>query len=505
MEESEKNIRNDIIQKFCQTIVWIDDDIHLNEGLSDTSLFGIKYKEFTDQGLLCHLMGFPTVKAEADMYADRPDVDMAVRACIKLSHQSDIVIVDWKLGSKDSSAFAEKIIMSLLGKTQGFRFIVILTKADLNDEDIKNLDDSFASFGKDGDLWKNTQGQFLLNLKKEEGEGSFEKTPLFPRICNALLMAYPDYLHLAALEIAGRIKDFSPHWLAAIPANTDMGILVERGNTLKNVSWNEELQECVNANLLEDLSSIVLAKRLEILNPEELIPSKSSCYDKLAKFDTTENTLLQAIGALKQCVDSTLPNGESPTVDSSNALSKKHYETMSDNRNNNDIKFFVESIEAFAEFCDKQSGSVLEKHAICPGAVYEGLIEGNQSIAVCITSACDCLRSGSFLFLIGNPMPVKEETGFPDYKQLRNQKGGKTVLRINSKSYIFSSQAEAVLVKKREEIKTATENKSAKMVGIIRQDILNRLIGRYMSHTQRYGVNQPDIVRKLREEGALDE
>ena len=77
-------------------------------------------------------------------------------------------------------------------------------------------------------------------------------------------------------------------------------------------------------------------------------------------------------------------------------------------------------------------------------------------------------------------------------------KGRKTVLRINGVSYVFKSSADSVLTKKRSEIETL------QVQAIVRQDALNRLIGRYMSHTQRYGVNQPDIVRKLRDEGELD-
>ena len=87
----------------------------------------------------------------------------------------------------------------------------------------------------------------------------------------------------------------------------------------------------------------------------------------------------------------------------------------------------------------------------------------------------------------------------PNYKALRSEKGGKTVLRIKGKSYIFHGAAHAVLVKPREALE------HCKVLGVVRQDLLNRLVSRFMSQTQRFAVNQPYLVRKLREEGGLDE
>ena len=102
--------------------------------------------------------------------------------------------------------------------------------------------------------------------------------------------------------------------------------------------------------------------------------------------------------------------------------------------------------------------------------------------------------------MIGEPIPVKDSSGVtvPDYKALRKIKGGKTVLRINGISYVFKSSAESVLKRKRSDIE------SLKIQALVRQDVLNRLIGRYMSHTQRFGVNQPDIVRAIRDEGGFE-
>lgn len=485
MTDQVKGIRNEVIHKFCRTVLWIDDEIHLDTGLSSVGtnpLFKNKFDEFTRSKLLCHMMGFPEVRSGTDPFAPQQKVSEVLSSCVSLALQSDVVIVDWMLGSADSSEYAEKIIRELLGKDKGHRIIVVLSQHEPAESSLEGL--SFES--ETETLWKNGEGQFLLSLRKDE----FKNANLFEEICKALLTAYPDYLHLAALEIAGRIKDVTPQWLSRIPASADVGVLVERGNTFDEKSWNDGIQECIATNLLEDLSCVARIRKLDTLSAEALKPSNSDGCEGLVAFTASDPNLQQAVSALKECVKD----------DSPQPFKKGNYEIVSDNRGNRDVMHLVEGVEAFAEFCEKRSGHDWEGYSVCPGAVYEGLADGAQSIAVCITSGCDCLRADYLLFLIGEPMPVKDVSGVkvPDYKELRKIKGGKTALRINGVSYVFKSSADSVLTKKRSDIE------SVKIQAIVRQDILNRLIGRYMSHTQRFGVNQPDIVRVLRDEGGLD-
>ena len=499
MEETVKNIRNDIIQKFCRTIVWIDDDIHLNTGLV-TSLFWEKYKEFTVQGLVCHLMEFPAVRSEVDPYPDTTEVEKIIESCIKLTHQSDIVIVDWMLGSTDSSAFAIKIINSLLGKKQGFRFIVILTQVDLNDENITNLDNSFSPLGQDGDLWKNANGQFLLSLKKSD----FETTHLFNRISSALFMAYPDYLHLAALEITGRIKEFTPQWLANIPSNTDLGVLVERANTFTEdqITWRNELQNCITSNLLEDLSTIILHNDLTSFNNNLLMPTNSLPKITIPQVDSIKDTF----SCLNKCLDNDKPQG----------LSSKVYKKILKEKSNPEISQLINSIESFTEFCEVKSGEYSD-YPVCPGAIfpYKSNIVcpadpfdadnsiAPQAIAVCISGGCDCLRSQTLLFLIGVGLVDKEDPEesktWIEVIEDKKLKGGKSILRFRGQAYVFSSQPSSLFWKRREELN------SIYPIGILRNDIVNRLTSRFMTHIRRVGVNQPSISRSLRGEGGFDE
>ena len=491
MNEDVKTIRNNIVRKFCRTVLWIDDEIHLDQGLAakgTPALFQNKLDEFTRSGLLCHMMGFPATMPGSDPYASDAEVEVVLNSCKALALQSDIVIVDWMLGTTDSSEYAENIVKHIVGKDKGFRFIVVLSQKTPDDSEFTKIDSSFKCDDANI-LWKNESGQFLLSLRKDE----FLDKNLFDNICQALSTAYSDYLHLAAIEIANRIKDITPRWLSDIPSGADIGVLVERGNTYDDAgSWNDEIQECIAINLLEDLSCVVRAKKLCALNAETLKPSNYAEYDRLVALNPSAPVALtQAINALKECVKD----------DSPNSFSKGHYETMSDNRANSEAKSLVESIETFAEFCEKRSVRDWTDYGPCPGAAYEGLVaESPAAIAVCITSGCDCLRADTLLFLIGEPMPSKSlsEVTIPDYKNLRRMRGGKTVLRINGVSYVFKSSACSVLTKRRSDIE------KLQVQAIVRQDALNRLIGRYMSHTQRYGVNQPEIVRTLRDEGGLD-
>lgn len=492
MSEEINAIRNKVVQKFCRTVLWIDDEIHLDQGLAaegTSPLFKDKFEEFTKSGLLCHMMGFPETRSGSDPYASQSEVNEVLQSCVSLALQSDIVIVDWMLGSTDSSEHAERIIKQVVGKDKGFRFIVVLSnKDDFSDSTFVEFDPPFSKSDDFDDLWKNEYGQFLLNLRKDE----FKDKNLFDTICNALLKVYPDYLHLAALEIAGRIKEQVPRWLSNIPSGADLGMLIERGNTFQSDpdSWNTELQEGITENLLEDLSLTIQGQDLETLNPVMLTHLATEWSGTLSNVSAA-TAFQDAFNALKKCVDASSPQ----------KFSKGHYQKLSDCRSDDKVKVLVKSIETYAEFYDIRSCHDLFRQRVCPGCIYEGLDGDSTSIAVCITAGCDCLRSDSLLFLIGKPIPTVNlnRVMVPDYSKLRGMKGKKTVLRFNGVSYVFTSTAKSILAKEKYEISPSN------IKGVVRRDILNRLIGRYMSHTQRFGVNQPTIVRDLRGEGGTDE
>lgn len=482
MTEEARKMRNEIVRRFCRTILWIDDEINLDKGLvapDANSLFKCKFDEFTRAGLLCHMLGFPEVRQGRDPYVAQEEVEGSVNTCIALATQADVFIVDWMLGGTDSSEYAERIIKKLVGDDKGFRFIVVLSKTDPPPASLMSL--SFSAV--EDTLWKNKFGQFLLSLRKDE----FENVNLFDRICLALNKIYPDYLHVAALEIAGRIKELSPRWLSSIPVNTDLGLLLERGNTFQDESWRDNLQECVASNLLEDLRAVILRENLVSLQEDALRPSSNHLVDLPEKDGEIQNALC----GLKTCLRDDKPVPFPPK------LFKKLLKEKSDSK----IAGLLDGIEKFTEFCEVQSMVVGASHP-APGAVYAGMSPNEGDIAVCISGGCDCLRSPSLLFLIGSCLRDVASDGAKTWPEILDDKkihGGKTILRFGGQVYLFLSSASSLISKNKAEVSAMTP------LGFFRRDIVNRLASRFMTHIRRVGVNQPYISRDLRGEKKLDE
>ena len=480
MDEHVKEARKEIIRKFCRTILWIDDEIHIGETLSGSDsgdktpkLFVDKLSEFEQNGLLCHLKGFPQSTGKDDFYDN--SADGVSHQCVKLARQSDVVIIDWMLGSVDSSDHAEKIVKELLGRDKGFRFIVILSKNAPSDTAYTDLDCSFKAISDTGCLWRNDFGQFLLSLRKDE----FASANLFDTICDAFADAYPDYLHLAAIEITGRIRDAVPQWFAAITSNADLGILVERGNTMtEDGQWRDDLQDCIASNLMDDLGTVVLSPEFASLSDDMLKPSNNP----LVKFPERDGDLKNGLDSLKACVKDEKPD----------KLSVKNYKKLFPGRSDSEIKLLVEGIESFTEFCERRS-CLPAGGAPTPGSVYVDMVEDAGDIAVCISGGCDCVRSQSLMFLVGKELTGKSEPWYA-VKADKSYKGGKTILRFGGKAYVFCAQASSILWRSR------TEVCEKKPVGTFRHDILNRLVSRFMYQIRRVAVNQPTISRNLREE-----
>ena len=484
MDGQVKTLRDEIVRKFCRTVLWIDDEIDLDNGLkhpgTDT-LFRNKFDEFTKSNLLCHLMGFPPARADDDDDGFVGNVQNHVKMCKALALQADIVIVDWMLGGEDSCEFAKDIISTLLDKNKGFRFILILSQAELGESDFKQLDDTFVPIREL--LWRNNKGQFLLSLKKEE----FKNVNLFDEVRSAILASYPDYLHLAALEIAGRIKELSPCWLSSIPTNADVGLLIERGNTFNDVLWRDNLQKCVASNLLEDLRAIISVEKLDSFQEDALKFSNNHSFEIPDK----EEDIRCAICGLKTCIrdDNPVP------------LSPKDFKKLLKMRTDPDVEKLVTGVESFTEFCEVQS---VPKSAclLKPGAVYSGLSSCDTDIAVCISGECDCLRSTSLLFILGNCLvDSNSEDAKSWYEVLDDKKikGGKTILRFGGQAYLFQSSPSSLIVKNKSEVSSLSP------LGMLRGDIVNRLATRFMTHIRRVGVNQPYISQGLRGEKGLDE
>ena len=481
-------IRKDIVRKFCRTVLWIDDEIFLDKGLDQCPLlFKAKFEEFSSAGLLCHLMGFPAVVSGPDPYSDPPALGKALESCENLARQADIVIVDWELGQRNSSEYAKRIIHTLTNAERGFRFIVILSQKQPEKGFPAILDSSFTSVAEEQNLWKNATGQFLLSLRKDD----FASTSLFDCICKALQKAYPDYLHMAALEMAGRMKDYAPCWLSAIPFGSDLGLLLDRGNKMAmpatKETWRTDIQDCVVSNLLEDLGAALARESFESLREDVLLPSNHPKGDPADVLVASDPGAKGVLNYAKSCL-----KDDSPVK-----ISAKQYKALSKARKDPSISKVVKGVETYAEFCEKISNGEEPFSRLCTGAVYEGLEGDANTIFVCITGACDCERAPSLLFLKGESLP--ESDSIPDYDQIGREKGGKTILRFAGKSYIFRATADSLVSKNRADLD------AKKPKGVFRHDIVNRLVGRFINYIRRIGVNQPEVARWVREEGDADE
>lgn len=490
MDAEVVKIRNEIVRKFCRTILWIDDGINLQEGLKvrkpvDSPLFWEKLKEFSEAGLLCHLQGFPHVEDSEGDDPFYPEVGNEVEKCAKLALQSDIVIVDWMLGAVDSSKHAQEIVNRLLGDKQGFRFIVILSQKPPERGFPGILDSSFASIAGVEGLWKNKTGQFLLSRRKN----AFATTSLFDCICLSLQKAYPDYLHLAALEIAGRIKELSPNWFSAIPSNSDYGLLIDRGNKMATKAtaetWQKDIQDCVVSNLLEDLTAAILCEPLQSMQEDVLLPSNNPSEDLVESVSFDDLNLSNEI---KGCFKDAAPT----------RITKGPYQKLRSNDQHPVAKKIIRGVESFTEFCEAQSAILHSSPKIMPGAIYSGLDGNDGNILVCIAAACDCERAKAqkLLCLRGEPLLDKTENGkfVSCYDQIGSVAGGRMVLRFNGKSYVFRFVTESLVLKPKAELSDKIPQ------GVFRRDIVNRLASRYLNYVRRVGVNQPELSRNLRKE-----
>ena len=492
MTQEVAKTRAEIVRKFCRTVLWIDDDIHLHDGMNSgvdplPKLFRDKLAEFEGNGLLCHLKEFPHVLAgkKSDHYATTDAAAEAIKSCVTLARQADVVIVDWKLGDVESSQHAQKIISQLLGPDKGFRVIVVLSKDAPADSDFKGLDESFKAMTEDDSRWQNGTGQFLLSLRKDD----FANTSLFDCICKALQKVYPDYLHLAALEIAGRIKELTPNWFSAIPSDSDYGLLIDRANKMATKAtaetWQKDIQDCVVSNLLEDLTSIILGDSLKSLREDVLSPSNNPEGEIAGSIAFEDASLTNAVKGCLKDVDPT-------------RLTKGPYQQLRGSSQSPVAKKIIRGVESFTEFCEAQSAILHSSPKIMPGAIYSGLDGDDDNILVCIAAACDCerVKAKKLLCLRGVPLLDKTENGkfVSCYDQIGMVAGGRMVLRFNGKSYVFRFETESLVLKPKAELVDKIPQ------GAFRRDIVNRLASRYLNYVRRVGVNQPELSRNLRKE-----
>ena len=490
MPNSTLTLRRKIAKNFCKTVLWVDDEIKPNaageaERKRFVDFFYPIAQEFNREGVICQLREFPQIDGENDPYAPAND---EVTTSTELAKITDILILDWQLGAEDPR-HSSSILKSLVSGG-GTRFIVILSKEkDLTESFEKEFGDSFDK--TESGWYRNATDQFVLLLKKDDFNNKDSGKALLEKIYEEVSLAYPDYLHWGAMEIASRIKAFSPNWLKNLPSDTDLAVLVERTHSA------EDIGHAIFENLLEDLKETIGPSAIECLQQPSLNASEwPKGAEYFALVDANIATLSDAalskqqrqineniIAKLRDVLHLT-----SPTITPVEKKALKAFAKLFDPDNQlNCVQRFKQSLDKLADFSEVISGVPSDSAYIKRGSVFRSeAAEDADKIWVCISEGCDCARAANLLFL-GGAVSDKPDPG-----------PGATFLRFDQKQYIFFPAAENLHSKS-----IAAEPRRLtgfRQVGVLREVTLNRLVSRFWGQTTRVGINQPRFIREVRSE-----
>jgi hypothetical protein len=130
--------------------------------------------------------------------------------------------------------------------------------------------------------------------------------------------------------------------------------------------------------------------------------------------------------------------------------------------------------------------SILQK--VYQGAVYQ-TAGSTKKIYICISQACDCSHKEVVLLLEGKVDPKFEKTA-----------PGRTNVSFGERNYAVIPNAESCFTGKVLEPKASRCGiEGLEYVGGLRASVVMRIADRFFSHQTRVGVNQPAIIRELRQ------
>ncbi|HAS83832.1 MAG TPA: hypothetical protein DCS43_14455, partial [Verrucomicrobia bacterium] len=376
---------------------------------------------------------------------------------------------------------AKTIISELLKAESGTRFIFVLSQKP-TEADSQVADEWSDKLSKAGESdWYSTgDGQFVCVLAKND----FTTAPgqLVSKVFDCLSQTYPDYLHWAALEISGRIKEYTPRWLSALPVGTDLGILAER-----KYEQESDTRHAIFENLMEDLKFAVDYSSISIV-----------CRDVL---DDKEHPLNRKYKDLAQSLDVISDQGQKEAAkrlfpfsgfDKAKKIKEDTAKIAPLESINETIKKFICGVNAFDCFCESVSTMSIQTNSVKRGAVYH---ESEPShIWICIAQSCDCLRSENLLFVKAVKNSSLVANGNP-----RQAKPGDTFIQFKGDEYVISASIPESL--KTYAVTPERQIIGLTLVGFVRECILSRIAARYWGHATRVGVNQPALLRAKRKEG----
>ena len=297
----------------------------------------------------------------------------------------------------------------------------------------------------------------LKVLKKNpDGINRIAANEIIESLYSLLSESYPDYLHWAAQEMAEKIRSHIPEWLQSLPSGTDLAVLQEL------LHDRSEIRSYLPENLLENLVCVASASSLNAL---EASNTKREHWLNRPSF----------IEDLNGTKASNYVNIKNSAKNLRSDLPKIH----SDLESLDGGKEWIQSHQDFVEFCEILP---LVGNMPYPGAIYQSDAgEGPDTVYVCVSQECDCLRASRLLFVIAT--------------KTDEIKTGSTSFQFSGKTYRVDPKAGNLLQFDIDEHRAIS---SLSKVGQIRSQIASRIISRFWSGTTRPAVNHPAFARGLR-------
>ncbi|MES2738746.1 MAG: response regulator receiver domain [Verrucomicrobiota bacterium] len=446
--------RKNIAKRFLQTLLWIDDEIVMDEKNEKfQSFFKPASEAISKEGMICQLFRFTNTNGHDDPYGEEGNSE--IETIKRLITKADIVIVDWHLGAEDPRN-AISIIDTILA-SQGTRFCVVLSQEPKIEEEFnRQYKDKIKIRQGDLCLTNEDGSKFFMLFKKDAFEKDQHKK-LLPNIISLIAATYKDYIHWVAIEIMANVKDQIPTLLSQLPKETDNALMAERLINEPNNELSTTLDFAISA-IGDDLYDIVTEMNLDLVK---------TCSDQFEKDEAYHRLKLKSSSILaKKCSE----------------LAQLAKDKMSD----------------FSEFCpgygnltrlfeQKSLDQSLSKR-VYQGAVYQMAGE-TRYMYICISQPCDCNTKDSVLLLKGSPD-----------KKFTRTAPGKTYVTFNNATYVILPDPASCCVYPVADSKASRSGlEGLNYVGGLRASVAMRIADRFFSHQTRVGVNQPRIIRDIRQ------
>lgn len=471
-------IRKNIVAQFCSSIVWIDEEIlpYTTDRQGEKqfnydhfhNLFHPVSQQMQNEGYLVHLHPFEQSTADDGFEDEFAQESPSLESAISLCKKADIILLDWHLGDGDSPDNSISILKALHNEP-ATRFVLILSKnsdkfqRELEADEL--LKTNYHYHPKSKNCWGSESGTHLTLLnKKPDGTKTVTAGEIQDAVFNLISSAYPDYLHWAALEIAGKFRNHFPQWINDLPNGTDIAVMQELLNE------QSEIREYLPENLLEDFVEIARAKSLESLQLENTKRdnwvNRPNHLQPLTKKTTGTDRLLHVHTSAKKLT----------------ARDFSITEFLDEIKGTEEGQKWVQSNRAFLEFCEVSSNSA-STEAPSPGSLYQKN-DAENSIFVCASQACDCARKSTLLLLKGD---ASDEA-----------RGGSTNLNHQEKTYRIDPVAENIMQVTVSDSEGCRTLKGYTKIGQLRPAIAARIISRFWTGNTRPAVNHPNFARALR-------